>query len=75
MAADRLKAIGAAAGDEPAAWAQQGRDPLAVEADQGQQYPGQGTGGLAAGGLGTGSRGLSGQHRAWLQIELPGANR
>ncbi len=37
MALDRLKAIGAAAGNEPAAGTQQGREPAAVASDQGDQ--------------------------------------
>ena len=44
MAADRLQPVGAAAGDEAATGPQQGRDPLAVGADQGQQQGLQGPG-------------------------------
>ena len=63
MAFDRLQAIGAAAGDEAAAGAQQGGDPLAIEADQAQQQQGQGPGGSQWG---------SGSERA---KRGPGANR
>lgn len=41
MTADRLKAIGAAAGDEAATGSEQRRDPTAVEADQSEQQQGQ----------------------------------
>ena len=45
MAADRLEAVGAAAGNKAAAGAQQGREPAAVEANQAKQQsrhqPGQ----------------------------------
>ena len=41
MAADGLDSIGTAAGNEAAARPQQRRDPLSVQADQGQQAQGE----------------------------------
>lgn len=70
MATDGLKTVSAATGDEAAAGAQQRRDPLAIQPDQGQQQQRQPS--LKRPGTGGTDRG---QARLGLQAKLLRPNR
>ncbi len=72
MAPDGLQAIAAAAGDEAAAGPEQRREPAAIEANQGQQQPGDGPWALGRRGRAHWPKGRRGD---WVEPESFRANR